>query len=82
MTVGPNGFLIMLLTSMYVCLFRIFKLRRIMNMNIALEIHDIQNSVIVIDMQMSAHVGVNLNCVLLCAFDTTDMFHESYLLIE
>ena len=53
-----------------------------MNMNIALEIHDIQNSVIVIDMQMSAHVGVNLNCVLLCAFDTTDMFHESYLLIE
>jgi len=67
---------------MCVCLFRIFKLRRIMNMNIALEIHDIQNSVIVIDMQMSAHVGVNLNCVLLCAFDTTDMFHESYLLIE
>ena len=53
-----------------------------MNMNIALEIHDIQNSVIVIDMQMSAHVGVNLKCVLLCEFDTTDMFHESYLLIE
>jgi len=58
----PVGITLVLLyvweLSVCVCIFRSFKLLHIINMNVVLKMHDVQNFVDVTDMQMWAHVGI------------------------
>jgi len=42
----------------FICLFRSFRLRHMVNTNPVLKMHDVQNFMVVTDMQMSVHVSV------------------------